>query len=301
MDQFVVSIFVLTYNQENYIAQTIESILKQKTNFSFQLVVGEDCSSDNTRAVCEAFVQSYGHKVKLLPSPEKNMGLIANYMRTIKECDGKYIAICDGDDYWIDDHKLQKQVDFLEENPEYNIIHTNLNLLLPDGSFQEVLHHKKNYKLSSFTDLVENNTIYSVTAMFRNIQKYDELPSWILKYPYGDLPTYLWTLKNEGEIYCLEDITAVYRLNIGVASKLVNQKEIVKSILKDAYKDVNFKNKKKIFQRYFYNQNCFEIVKLNRQKKYFKAFFKLVPIWITSPTKLKSLRVYLGSLKKELF
>lgn len=66
------------------------------------------------------------------------------------------------------------------------------------------------------------------------------------------------------------------------------------------YKDVNFKNKKKIFQRYFYNQNCFEFVKLNRQKKYFKAFFKLVQIWINTPTKLKSLRVY-GSLKKELF
>lgn len=298
---YTVSIFILTYNQEQYIAQTIESILNQETTFPIQLVIGEDRSSDKTRAICEEFVRSYGDKIKLLPSPQKNMGLISNYMRTIKECDGKYIAICDGDDYWTDSLKLQKQVDFLEQNQEYNIVHTNLKLLLTDGSFEEVLHHKKNYSLSTFADLIENNTIYSVTAMFRNIQKYDALPSWILKYPYGDLPTYLWTLKNEGKIYCLEDITAVYRLNIGVASKLVNQKEIVKSILKDAYEDINFKNKRKIFQKHFYYQKCFEIVKLNRQKKYSKAFFKLIRVWIITPTKLNSLRVYLSSLKKELF
>lgn len=135
MNDNTVSIFILTYNQENFIAKTIDSILMQKTNFPFQLVVGEDCSTDATRIICEKYASDCGDKIKLLPNLNKNIGLIANYMRTIKECDGKYIAICDGDDYWIDENKLQKQVDFLESHLDFSIVYTNVRRLFSNGEF----------------------------------------------------------------------------------------------------------------------------------------------------------------------
>jgi glycosyltransferase involved in cell wall biosynthesis len=85
MNNITVSIFILTYNQEKFIAQAIESILMQRTNFHYQLVIGEDCSDDKTRLICDKYAEDYGNKIKLLPSPDKNTGLITNYMRTIKE------------------------------------------------------------------------------------------------------------------------------------------------------------------------------------------------------------------------
>ena len=82
---------MLAYNQEQYIEQSIDGILMQKTNFNYELVIGEDSSTDNTRQICEDYQKKYPTKIKLLPSLNKNIGLIKNYIRTIKACDGKHI------------------------------------------------------------------------------------------------------------------------------------------------------------------------------------------------------------------
>ena len=219
MKRITVSIFILTYNQESYITQTLKSVLNQKTNFNFQLVIGEDCSTDNTREICEQFAEKYAGKIKLLPSLGKNIGLIANYMRTIKECDGKYIAICDGDDYWIDDNKLQKQVDILESNEELSIVYTKVRRLYPDGKFKESIV-KDRKLISAFEDLVFDNFIPSVSVLFRNKQDTMHIPEWLIHFPYGDWPTYLWTIKDSGSIYFLDEITAVYRTEIGESFKI---------------------------------------------------------------------------------
>ena len=213
-ENITVSIFLLTYNQEKFIGQTIESLLDQKTDFRYQIVIGEDCSKDNTRKICEQNAEEYAEKIKLLPS-EKNHGLIQNFIRTYKECDGKYVAICDGDDYWIDPLKLQKQVNFLENNPDYSLVFTSFNFLFPDGRFLEKDYSAQN-STTTFEALIFGNYISSVTALFRNKKTPTDFPDWLDTCPYGDWPLYLWTTKDWSKIKYFDDVTAVYRTEIGV-------------------------------------------------------------------------------------
>mgnify|MGYP001248218371 CR=1 FL=1 len=123
--QPLVSVHMITYNHEKYIAQAIEGVLMQKTNFLFELVIGEDCSTDSTRVICKEYADRYPNIIKLLPDAGKNLGMMENAIRTTMACTGKYIALCEGDDYWTDPYKLQKQVDFLEAHNDYGLTNTD--------------------------------------------------------------------------------------------------------------------------------------------------------------------------------
>ena len=111
MNKPLLSIASITYNHEQFIAQAIESWLMQKTSFEIEIIIGEDCSTDNTRAIIEKYRKLHPDLIKLIIS-ESNVGMMPNFIRTLAACRGKYIALCEGDDYWTDPYKLQKQVDF---------------------------------------------------------------------------------------------------------------------------------------------------------------------------------------------
>ena len=119
-----ISVAVITYNQQETIAQTLDSILCQRGDFQLEVVVGEDCSTDNTRAICQEYAMRYPEQLVLLDN-KQNMGIMRNFANTIKRCTGDMIAICAGDDYWCDEKKLQKQKDFLDANPQYGVCTTN--------------------------------------------------------------------------------------------------------------------------------------------------------------------------------
>lgn len=302
MNDITVSIFILTYNQEQFIAQTIESILMQKTNFNFQLVIGEDCSVDATRSICEAYSNQYPQKIKLLPVLEKNIGLITNYRRTIKECDGKYIAICDGDDYWIDECKLQKQVDFLDKNSDFSIVYTGVKKLFLNGDCIEK-DNSETKSITNFEDLILDNYIPSVTALFKNRQNQEnELPDWILNFPYGDWPTYLWTIKNGGKIQFLKDVTAVYRMEVGVSAQIrkINS-DLVKvnlAILEAMAIDASFSHKKESISKSIRIKKLELITGLNREKQYFKAFQQYLNSIGRKGDRYKITQLYLYSIYK---
>ena len=112
----LVSIFSLAYNHEAFIEKAIESWLMQKTNFRVEAVIGEDNSTDKTREIVFDYAKKYPDFIRVVTS-DSNIGMRANSMRTRLACNGKYIAFCEGDDYWIDPLKLQKQVDIMEANP----------------------------------------------------------------------------------------------------------------------------------------------------------------------------------------
>ena len=116
----VVSVITITYNHEPFIAKTIEGVLMQQVNFPMEFIIAEDCSSDGTRAICERYWEQYPELIRLITS-KSNVGAVANERRAMQTAQGKYIAFCEGDDYWTDPLKLQKQVDFLEKNPEYSV------------------------------------------------------------------------------------------------------------------------------------------------------------------------------------
>jgi len=124
-----ISVGVITYNQEATIRQTLDSILAQKGDFDLELVIGEDCSLDNTFAICQEYADKYPIsnvkcQIVLLPN-QKNLGIMANFTRVMRACTGDYISICAGDDYWCDEYKLQKQLDYFNVHPEVGVVSTS--------------------------------------------------------------------------------------------------------------------------------------------------------------------------------
>lgn len=113
-----VSVCMISYRHEAFVAQAIESILAQKCEFEFELVIGDDCSPDRTGTICDEFARR-DPRVKLLPR-DRNLGVMGNFSRTLQACRGEYVAVCEGDDYWLDPLKLTKQVTFLDTHPDHS-------------------------------------------------------------------------------------------------------------------------------------------------------------------------------------
>ena len=123
-DRTKISVGVITYKQETTIGQTLDSILAQKGDFDLELVIGEDCSPDGTYAICADYAKRYPDVVKLLPNTH-NLGIMANFARVMKACTGEYVGICAGDDYWCDEHKLQKQLSYFKAHPDVGVVSTS--------------------------------------------------------------------------------------------------------------------------------------------------------------------------------
>ena len=111
----MVSVSLICYNQKDYISKAIDSVLMQKTTFPYEIVLADDCSTDGTADICAEYAQKYPDIIKYLPR-KKNVGCVRNYLENYKRCTGKYVSYLEGDDFFIDPYKLQKQFDFLENN-----------------------------------------------------------------------------------------------------------------------------------------------------------------------------------------
>lgn len=134
----LISVRMSTYNHEPYIAQAIEGVLKQETGYPFELIIGEDCSTDRTREIVLEYQRKYPAIIRVI-AWDKNVGMKKNGRRTIEACRGKYMAICEGDDYWHNPEKLHKQADHLESHPEcglvyssYDVYHVSTEKLIKD-------------------------------------------------------------------------------------------------------------------------------------------------------------------------
>lgn len=206
----MLSVCMITYNQEQYISEAIDSVLMQGRKFDLELVIGEDCSTDNTREICERYAGKYPDIIKLLPS-KKNHGFLNNFIRTFKACSGKYVVQLAGDDYWIDDHKLQKQVDFLEANPGYSICFT-------DYIFKNEVHNEENTRHLlpgpiTVEELLKENKYATATSVFRG-EYFRPVPKWFGQMPFEDWPLYIYVVYKSGKnAYVLKDVTTVYRIH----------------------------------------------------------------------------------------
>ena len=154
----LVSVCVQTYQHVNYIEQCLDGVLMQKTNFYFEIILGDDESTDGTRELCMAYAERFPEKIQLQLRHRKNVIYINgnptgrfNFKKNLKLCQGKYIAILDGDDFWTDALKLQKQVDFLESNLDYSICWTNYKILEDDKLMEPV-----------WTEALKNSLIHEV-------------------------------------------------------------------------------------------------------------------------------------------
>lgn len=173
------SVLITSYNHEKYIQEALESVLAQQTQFPFEVIVSDDCSTDHTRKILEDYQQRHPSIIKLLPA-EKNLGITKNLQKGLSACSGEYIAILEGDDYWISPYKLQRQVDFLDHRPECSFCFNGLLILNDDGVYVEHQNGLSPASSSlSIEELIGNNSIANFsTCMYRNgvVQK---LPSKI--------------------------------------------------------------------------------------------------------------------------
>ena len=209
----MVSVRVSTYNHEKYIAQCIESILMQKANFPFEVIIGEDFSADGTREIVLAYQKKYPDKIKVILS-EQNVGAARNSLRIQQACQGKYHSMCEGDDYWIDPLKLQKQVDFMEAHPDVSLCFHNAFVLNESAATTRIFFETTVKELLAFTDVCQLKTpTASVMARSKILAT---LPEWRLKIWCGDVLFRLWCA-HHGSVGYLSDIMSVYRVHSGGA------------------------------------------------------------------------------------
>ncbi|WP_268225679.1 glycosyltransferase [Sinomicrobium oceani] len=206
------SVCIFTYNHQAYIAETIEGALRQKTNFEFEIVVGEDCSTDGTRQIVEQYEKCYPQKVRAIYN-KTNLGMMSNNSNTILQCKGDYIALLDGDDYWIDDKKLQNQVEFMDNNPKYSFCFHDGKILGKDGVLlDETCCGYMSKEEVKFEDVIFDVSIPTFSIVFRRNLLGGYPPSWFHTLNAPDRPLFL-LLAQKGKGYYFNQCWGVYRLH----------------------------------------------------------------------------------------
>ena len=163
-----ITVICISYNQEKYIRQTLEGVIMQKTDFDFEVIISDDYSTDNTANIIREYEKKYPDIFRIFYH-DKNMGSINNFIFALSRTKSKYVALCEGDDYWTDPYKLQKQVDFLEAHPDYSICFHPVRVIYennPDKT--EVFPTKKILKNDfSFKHLLKINFIQTNSVVYR--------------------------------------------------------------------------------------------------------------------------------------
>jgi len=210
----LVSVRVITYNHENFIAQCIEGILMQRTDFPFEVVIGEDCSTDRTREIVLDYQARYPDKIRTITS-EANVGAMNNVIRVQQACQGKYHAYCEGDDYWIDPLKLQKQADFLEAHPDVSLCFHNVIILNESKTFGRLCFESPFPETMDFNQVHGNcGIIPPMVSIMARGEVLATLPAWRAKIKFGDVLVWLWCA-HHGNYGYLNEVMSVYRRHSG--------------------------------------------------------------------------------------
>lgn len=210
-----VSVLMTTYKHEKFIAQAIESVLMQETDFTFEVVIGEDKSPDDTRRIVEDYQRHHPDRIRLF-AREQNLGA-HNFVETYWACRGKYVAILEGDDYWTDRKKLQAQVDALDAHSDWVMCFHTVRCvgeggLQPPYPFLPLSGWKE---VSTFDDLLKWNFVPTCSMVFRNgiVRKF---PEWYFSLAMGDWPFSIM-LAQHGKLGYIARVMADYRLHAGGA------------------------------------------------------------------------------------
>jgi glycosyltransferase involved in cell wall biosynthesis len=226
-----VSVLVMTYNHAEFITQALDSALMQETRFPYEIIVSEDCSTDGTREIVQAYHRRFPEKIRLILS-DHNLASNAVVVRGIDAARGQYVALLDGDDYWTSPYKLQKQADFLDSHPECALCFHNARVLHDDGSQEPWLwtpaHHPQ---ITTLADLWMGNYIATCSTMFRR-GLFPQLPAWYESFfPITDWPLHILNAEH-GKIGYLNEVMGVYRYHSGGYYSQLSQREKLRETLK---------------------------------------------------------------------
>lgn len=242
-NKYKVQVICLTYNHKDYIEQALQGFIMQKVNFPYEVLIGDDCSTDGTTKIIKQYAHKYPDIIKLI-SHNKNLGSMRNAKNLRNRITAEYICYCEGDDYWTDENKLQKQVDFLDMHPEYRGCFHDAEIVKPidkywygDKSYQYdndgkryLPRNKKGFiKKHKYTisDLIGNYIIHTATIMYRwnyNIK----FPEWMNDCRGGDIVIQMLQCGKDGGYYYMPEAMSVYRVANGV-SAYQNHKDLIKA------------------------------------------------------------------------
>ncbi|WP_303312084.1 glycosyltransferase [Hymenobacter sp. BT730] len=222
-----VSVCCITYNHERFLRQAIDSALMQEANFDVEIVIGEDCSTDSTRAIVQEYQRLYPERVKAL-LPAANLGIMPNLMATLAACTGEYIALLEGDDFWTDKHKLALQVEILDSRPDCVLCIHDAETFADDGSIQTTLFSTtfpdmlspERPIISQKDIIVQGWGIPTASMLFRRSAL--QLPDWYVKVYSGDYTLQL-LLTQHGNIYYLPRVMSKYRHHQDSVSRVSNR------------------------------------------------------------------------------
>jgi glycosyltransferase involved in cell wall biosynthesis len=220
----LLSICMITYNHEKFIFEALNGIFKQKFNFNCELVIYDDCSKDSTVELIKKYIKENDSIFEsiTLNINSTNLGVSNNFYSSLRRCKGKYIAICEGDDYWIDTLKLSKQLDFLEKNDKYVICYHPVKILNGCEYLEDYYKIKNISQSSGHNDfLIFGNYMQTCSVVFKNLCK--NFPIDRVNY-LNDYILWFW-ISQFGDVYRYEEIMSVYRFSSGVWSTLSDFKK----------------------------------------------------------------------------
>jgi glycosyltransferase involved in cell wall biosynthesis len=210
-NNILLSVCVLTFNHSSYIKHALDSILQQSHTFGLEIIVADDYSQDGTREIIKEYATKKPDLIKIIPRV-RNVGAFKNLVELLGSAQGKYIALCEGDDYWTDPLKLQKQVDFMESNPGFSICFHAVEVLNENAVDKTPKLLVQNIKsVTTIENLCEGNYIYTASCLFRN-HLFEEFPEWYETCPLGDWPLHLLNALH-GKIKFINEPMAVYRMH----------------------------------------------------------------------------------------
>ncbi|NTS43786.1 glycosyltransferase [Flavisolibacter sp. BT320] len=213
MQQPLISVLVITYNQERYIRQTLETIVRQEGDFRVEMVVSNDCSTDKTDTVIRTFMENYKGPVTIRYFQQKtNLGILLNLIFALEQCSGDYLAMCEGDDFWLTNDKLQKQLALLQKHHDCALVITNRKVIREDHSAYDE-RYDEFYKKQIFTatDIIQGFVPGLQTLLARNDHGLSRYLSGNNDLGHADqYIAYYYSL--QGKIYLLSEITAAYRM-----------------------------------------------------------------------------------------
>lgn len=225
----VLSVIMLTYNHEEYIDLSLSSALNQKTDFDYEIIIGDDCSQDNTIEKITKYQMKNPDKIKLI-AQKRNLGVVKNLLETLKFSKGKYIAILDGDDYWNSSSKLQKSVDFLEKNEDYIATYNNVLCVDQYNNPRKDFFQKNLGDLKQIQDQLDYNPIVTCSLVFKNIwgESFIDVYSCYLKnIKYiCDLSLKILLIEN-GKVKHFKEYLSTYRLVNSGTSAFSAQKQLI--------------------------------------------------------------------------
>lgn len=228
-----VSVLMLAYNHAPFIAGALDSVLMQEVDFEYEIVIGEDCSTDSTRSILLEYQKNYSDKVRLILH-EKNVGMHKNYEMVLTACKGEYIAVLEGDDYWTSKDKLQKQVDLMDCNPELAECFHKVKTIFQDGNkkpheFPDWLK-KKEFNLD---DVVGAFFIPTLSMVFRKTA-IPKLPASFHQMTNPDWMTHVMCAE-KGKIAFIDEVMGVYRVHSGGVWSAIKRVTVLENTIKSAY------------------------------------------------------------------